>query len=91
MAGPHLKHCGVRDGSGKPLTFMASPESIWSVVYPTNWLERVIREVRKRVRQKWSFPTEEAAETMIYLNAIELNDRWEQRSLQGFKAARDQL
>lgn len=73
------------------LTFMTYPEPIWSVVYTTNWMERVIKELRKRVRPKGSFPTEDAAEKIIYLNAIELNDRWEQRSLRGFKAAREQL
>jgi len=73
------------------LTFMGYPEELWSVIYTTNWIERVIKEIRKRLRPMNSLPTERAAEKILYLKAVEINDRWNERKLRGFGMAYEQL
>jgi len=73
------------------LTFMGYPEELWSVIYTTNWIERVIKEIRKRLKPMNSLPTEKAAEKILYLKAIDLNDRWNERKLRGFGMACETL
>ncbi len=39
------------------LTFMKYTESTWIVIYTTNWMERTIKEYRKRLKPMNSIPT----------------------------------
>jgi putative transposase len=73
------------------LTFMDYPESIWSVVYTTNWMERTIKEYRKRLKPMNSIPKIQAANKIVYLKSALINRRWSDRRLRGFKSAKSRL
>lgn len=73
------------------LTFMRYPESIWRVIYTTNWMERTIKEYRKRLKPMNSIPTIEAAQKIVYLKSALINRRWSERRLRGFKSAKSTL
>lgn len=57
------------------LTFFKYPTSIHKAIYTTNWIERTIKEIRKRLRPANSLPNEKAAEKLIYLKVIDYNAR----------------
>lgn len=69
------------------LTFLKYPSSIRSVIYTTNWIERTIKEIRKRLRPMNSLPDVKAAEKIVYLTVQHLNDTWSERKLRGFASA----
>ncbi len=48
------------------LTFYAFPKAMWRVLRTTNTLENLNREFRRRTKTQASFPTEEAAVTLLY-------------------------
>ena len=73
------------------LTFMDYPESIWSVIYTTNWMERTIKEYRKRLKPMNSIPKIQAANKIVYLKSALINRRWSDRRLRGFKSAKSRL
>lgn len=47
--------------------FLAYPPSIRKVIYTTNTIEAVNRQIRKVIKTKGSFPSNEAALKLIYL------------------------
>lgn len=73
------------------LTFLKYPSSIRSVIYTTNWIERTIKEIRKRLRPMNSLPDVKAAEKIVYLTVQHLNDTWSERKLRGFASAHSAL
>jgi putative transposase len=73
------------------LTFMDYPESIWSVIYTSNWMERTIKEYRKRLKPMNSISTIQAAKKIVYLKSALINRRWSDRRLRGFKSAKSRL
>jgi transposase-like protein len=73
------------------LTFMEYPDDVWEVIYTTNWMERTIKEYRKRLKPMNSIPTIQAAEKIVYLKSGLINRRWSERRLRGFKAAKPKL
>jgi putative transposase len=55
------------------IPFMAFPDEVRRVVYTTNAIEALNRQLRKAIKTKGSFPSEDAARKLIYLaiqNAI---------------------
>ncbi|MFP4135844.1 MAG: transposase [Candidatus Acetothermia bacterium] len=73
------------------LTFLDYPDEIRSTIYTTNWLERAIKEMRRRTKTQDSFPLPKAAEKVLYLRTKERNDKWGNRRMRGFKKAKPQL
>lgn len=73
------------------LTFLSYPSSIRSVIYTTNWIERSIKDIRKRLRPMNSLPDVNAAEKIVYLTIHEMNATWAQRKLRGFATAYSKL
>lgn len=69
------------------LTFLKYPSSIRSVIYTTNWIERTIKEIRKRLRPMNSLPDIKAAEKIVYLTVQDINEKWSERKLRGFASA----
>jgi len=65
-------------------TFMDYPEEIRSYIYTTNMLERLIKEVKRRVKVIEVFSTPESAYKIIYLVLAEMNERYEKTRLIGF-------
>ncbi len=59
------------------------PESIRRSIHSTNLIERMNKEIRRRIKIIDSMPSEESAMKIIYLRAAEINDKWSMRSLRG--------
>jgi len=73
------------------LSFLKYPSSIRSIIYTTNWIERAIKDIRKRLRPMNSLPTLNAAEKIVYLTIQDMNATWSQRKLRGFATAYPKL
>ena len=73
------------------LTFLDYPDEIRSTIYTTNWLERAIKEMRRRPKTQDNFPSPKAAEKVLYLRTKERNDNWGSRRMKGFKKAKSKL
>ncbi|MTH55809.1 IS256 family transposase [Bacillus mangrovi] len=73
------------------LTFLKYPKDVQQYLYTTNLIERLNREVRKRLKTMDSLPNIEAAEKIIYLNVTDYNDAWARRKLGGFGLAKEEI
>nr|BAD18260.1 transposase of IS654 [Alkalihalobacillus alcalophilus ATCC 27647 = CGMCC 1.3604] len=73
------------------LTFLSYPSTIRPMIYTTNIIERTMKEIKKRTRTMNSLPNEKAAEKIVYLQAIDYNERWATRRLRGFGEAYEAL
>lgn len=78
------------------LTFYKYPALTWPAIYTTNPIERTNKELRKRLRPMNSLTSIEAAEKIIYLQALDYNEKWCGRAIRGFvdpdtKAAFEQM
>jgi putative transposase len=58
------------------IPFMAFPPDVRRVVYTTNPIEALNRQLRKAIKTKGHFPTEEAARKLIYLSLINATPKW---------------
>jgi putative transposase len=56
-----------RDAWEHVIPFLAFPPEVRRVIYTTNAIEALNRQLRKAVKTKGSFPTEDAARKLIYL------------------------
>ncbi|MEW6131387.1 MAG: transposase, partial [Acidobacteriota bacterium] len=56
--------------------FYAYPEEIRRVIYTTNAIESVNMSLRKIIKNRGSFPTDEAALKLIYLALQNISERW---------------
>ena len=66
------------------LTFMKYPKEIRQFIYTTNQLERIAKEIKRRVKVVEVFPDEGAAERLLYLILRWIDDRLNSRKLRGF-------
>lgn len=66
------------------MCFLQFPKELQKKIYTTNWLERLNKELRKVVKTKNSFPTEDSVKNLIYLKIKAINDQWETRKIPGF-------
>lgn len=66
------------------LTFFKYPPLTWPAIYTTNPIERTNKELRKRLKPMNSLTNIEAAEKIIYLQAIDYNEKWCGRAVRGF-------
>ena len=73
------------------LCFLNYPEEIRSQIYTTNWIERTIKEIKKRLKPMNSIPSENAAVKIVYLTVKNYNERWKIRKLRGFDYCKDEL
>src|SRR5579859_3774649 len=58
------------------IPFMAFPPDVRRVVYTTNPIEALNRQLRKAIKTKGHFPNEEAAKKLIYLSIINASPKW---------------
>ena len=58
------------------IPFMAFPPDVRRVVYTTNPIEALNRQLRKAIKTKGHFPNEEAAKKLIYLSIINATPKW---------------
>jgi len=70
------------------LTFYKYPELIKDAIYTSNAIERTNKEFRKRIRPMNSLTNMEAAEKIVYLEAIDYNEKWKHKVLRGFGDAK---
>lgn len=66
------------------LTFYKYPSLVRNAIYTTNPIERMNKELRKRLKPMNSLTNIEAAEKIIYLQAIDYNENWCGRAVRGF-------
>src|SRR5262249_401825 len=61
----------------EPVTpFMAFPDEVRRVIYTTNAIEALNRQLRKAIKTKGSFPSEDAARKLIYLAITNAVPQW---------------
>ncbi|MFC4305948.1 transposase, partial [Cohnella boryungensis] len=66
------------------LTFYKYPVLTWQAIYTSNPIERMNKELRKRLKPMNSLTNIEAAEKIIYLQALDYNEKWCGRAIRGF-------
>lgn len=66
------------------LTFYKYPPLTWPAIYTSNPIERMNKELRKRLKPMNSLTNIEAAEKIIYLQATDYNEKWCGRAIRGF-------
>ena len=74
-----------RDTWEHVIPFLAFPDEVRRVVYTTNSIEALHRQIRKTIKTRGHFPTEEAARKLIYLSIINAQKSW--RSTYNWSAA----
>jgi putative transposase len=60
------------------IPFLAFPTDVRRVVYTTNTIEALHRQIRKTIKTRGHLPTEEAARKLIYLSIINAQKSWRQ-------------
>jgi putative transposase len=58
------------------IPFLAFPADVRRVVYTTNTIEALHRQIRKTIKTRGHFPTEEAARKLIYLSISNAQKSW---------------
>lgn len=66
------------------LTFYKYPESIRKAIYTSNPIERMNKEIRKRLKPMNSLTNMDAAEKIVYLEMLDYNERHAERVVPGF-------
>jgi putative transposase len=56
--------------------FLALPADLRRVVYTTNSIENLNRQIRKAIKTRGHFPDEQAATKLIYLAVLRAQDAW---------------
>lgn len=72
--GPVVK--AWRDAWEHVIPFLAFPEEVRRVIYTTNAIEALNRQLRKAIKTKGHFPNEEAARKLIYLATMNAVPQW---------------
>ena len=54
-------------------------------------IERMNKEIRRRIKVIDALPSESAAMKLIYLRVAELNEKWSNRVVEGYYKCKDQI
>lgn len=73
-----------RDQVPTLLTFYNYPAAIKEAIYTSNPIERMNKEIRKRLRPMNSLTNMDAAEKIVYLEMVGYNENFENRVIRGF-------
>ena len=65
-----------RDSWEHVIPFLAFPPEVRRVIYTTNAIEALNRQLRKAVKTKGSFPSEDAARKLLYLAILNAVPQW---------------
>jgi putative transposase len=71
------------------IPFFGFPEEVRKVIYTTNAVEALHRGLRKIIKNRGSFPSEEAALKLLYLALENISEKWE--TVQHWRAALNQF
>lgn len=74
----------------KLTNFMEFPARIRSMIYTTNQLERLMKEIKRRLKVMEILPSESSAEKILYMILREENEKYLKRKLRGFEGAFDE-
>ncbi|MNC51658.1 Transposase, Mutator family [compost metagenome] len=66
------------------LTFYKYPALVKEAIYTSNPIERMNKEIRKRLKPMNSLTNMDAAEKIVYLDVMEYNERFSERVIRGF-------
>jgi putative transposase len=69
--------------------FLSLPDDLRRIVYTTNTIEAMHRQIRKAIKTRGHFPDEQAATKLIYLAIERAETKW--RSARGWTPARRAL
>jgi len=58
--------------------FLAYPQDVRRVIYTTNSIEALHRQIRKIIKTRGHFPTEDGARKLLYLAITKAETRWRQ-------------
>ena len=58
------------------IPFFAFPEAIRKIIYTTNSIEAVNRQLRKIIKTRGHFPTEDAALKLLWLALMRAEKKW---------------
>lgn len=58
--------------------FLAFPQDVRRVIYTTNTIEALNRQIRKIIKTRGHFPTEDAARKLLYLAITRAETKWKQ-------------
>jgi putative transposase len=58
------------------IPFLAFPDQVRRVIYTTNAIEALNRQLRKAIKTKGSFPTEDSARKLVYLAVQNATPQW---------------
>jgi putative transposase len=78
-----------RDNWARVIPFFAFPEEVRKVIYTTNAVESLHMSLRKVIKNRSSFPNEEAALKLLYLALRNASRKWE--TVQHWKSALNQF
>lgn len=78
-----------RDRWEQIIPFLSLPADLRRVVYTTNSIENLNRQIRKAIKTRGHFPDEEAATKLIYLALMRAEGRW--KTVYSWTAARRAL
>jgi putative transposase len=65
-----------RDAWEQVIPFLSFPPDVRRIVYTTNAIEALHRQVRKTIKTRGHFPTEDAARKLIYLSIVNAQRSW---------------
>jgi putative transposase len=72
-------------------TYYGYPQSIRRSIHSNNIIERMNKEIRRRIKIIDSLPTEDSALKIVYLRTAELNEKYSNRVMNGYFKCRDKL
>ncbi len=72
-------------------TFFKYPKPIQTLIYTTNHIESLNANIKRKTKNKGSFPTTESAFKMLYLSTQEVQDKWERAKIRNWSEIYPQL
>ena len=71
--------------------YLTMPYQIQKMIYTTNWIERLNKEIRKTTRVRNSFPNEESAMNLICMFLMEKENKLYSRKVGAFSCVKKEL
>ena len=72
-------------------TFFKYPEAIRKLIYTTNHIESLNSNIKRKTKNKGSFPTIEAAFKMLYLSTQQVQHKWNRTKIRNWSEIYPQL
>ncbi len=73
------------------IPFFAFPPAVRRVIYTTNAIENINAQLRKIIKTRGHFPTDEAATKLIWLALRNITATWKNRAVLEWKQAMNQF